>query len=425
MTSHRPPTAVSFADIEAAAAAIAGEVPHTPIVVAPALGALIDAEVFLKLETLQYTGSFKERGALFKLKSLTAAERRAGVIAMSAGNHAQGVAYHAERLGIPATIVMPEDTPFTKIERTEHYGARIVLAGTSLAAARRRAVEIAAAQGLTLVHPYDDMRIIAGQGTVGREMLTDQPALDTLVVPVGGGGLIAGIAIAAKALKPDISIIGVECAAYSGMLHALGRGAAPRGGPTLAEGIAVGEPGKLARPIVASLVDDILLVEEDAIERAIALLLDRQRLVVEGAGAAPVAALLQEKARFRGRRIGVVLSGGNIDARLLASILQRELARAGRLVRLRIQITDVPGALATVARIIGERGGNIVEIYHQRLFPDVPVKLAEIDIVVETRNSHHVGEIAGALAAGGLPTRLLSNTAAEHAQGAVNSIKDS
>lgn len=402
---------VSPAEIRAAADAIAGAVLRSPAVPSPALSELSGASVVLKLETLHPTGSFKERGALAKLLSLDAAQRRAGVIAMSAGNHAQGVAYHARRLGIPATIVMPADTPFTKVERTEAYGARVVLSGAGLAQSRAAADEIARRDGLAFVHPYDDAAVIAGQGTVALELLADHPGLDALIVPVGGGGLVSGIAIAAKAEKPSIAIIGVEAALYPSMLAALGRGAPPRGGTTLAEGIAVMEPGRLTRAVVAALVDDLLVAEEDALEHAVAVLLDSEKLVVEGAGAAPLAALLAHRERFRGKRVGLVLSGGNIDARLLASILQRALVRAGRLVRLRIEISDMPGALAQICAIIGEVGGNIVEIYHQRLFQDVSVKLAEIDAIIETRNASHVGEITTALSAAGFPTRLLSSTA--------------
>jgi len=403
--------AVSLADIHAAAAAIDGAVLRTPAVASPALSELSGAEVVLKLETLHPTGSFKERGALNKLLSLDEPAQRAGVIAMSAGNHAQGVAYHARRLGIPATIVMPADTPFTKVERTEACGARVVLRGAGLAEARSAADEIARAEGLTLIHPYDDAAVIAGQGTVALELLADQPGLDALLVPVGGGGLIAGMAVAAKALSPGIALIGVESALYCSMAEAVGRGPAAPGGTTLAEGIAVKEPGRLTTPIVAALVDDILLADEPSLERAVATLLDTAKLVVEGAGAAPLAALLAHAERFRGKRVGLVLSGGNIDARLLASILQRQLVRAGRLVRLRIEISDMPGALAKIATIIGASGGNIVEIYHQRLFQDVPVKLAEVDAVLETRNPRHVGELVAALAGAGFPTRLLSSSA--------------
>ncbi|HXZ00292.1 MAG TPA: threonine ammonia-lyase [Stellaceae bacterium] len=403
---------VALADIRAAADAIAGAVLRTPAVAAPALAEIAQGEVVLKLETLHPTGSFKERGALNKLLSLDADRRRAGVIALSAGNHAQGVARHARRLGIPATIVMPADTPFTKVEHTEAYGARVLLRGSSLAEARRVADALAAAEGLSLIHPYDDAAIIAGQGTIALELLADRPDLDALLVPVGGGGLIAGIAIAAKALKPGIAVFGVQAALYAGMAQALGRAGPPPGGTTLAEGIAVLEPGRLTRPVVAALVDDLLLVDEAALERAVARLLDAEKLIVEGAGAAPLAALLANAERFRGRRVGLVLSGGNIDSRLLASILQRQLVRSGRLVGLRIELSDQPGALGRIADIIGESGGNIVEVYHRRLFQDVPAKLAVVDAVVELRN-RHVEDLVAALAAAGFPTGLLSSRALE------------
>ncbi len=397
------PLPVTAADIQAAAANIAGEVMRTPSVAAPALSALTGADLVLKLETLHPTGSFKERGALNKLKSLTSTQRQAGVIAMSAGNHAQGVAYHAQRLGIPATIVMPEGTPFTKVERTAAHGATVVLRGAGLSEARQEAAALAAERGLTFVPPYDDVAIVAGQGTIGLELLADHADLDVIVVPVGGGGLISGIAVAAKSIAPDIEIIGVEAALYPSMRQALGGGAqpAPAGGQTIAEGIAVKEPGKLTQAICAALVADILLVAESALERAIETLLDSQKLVVEGAGAAGLAALLTYPDRFRGRKVALILCGGNIDARLLSSILMRGLVRAGKLVRLRVEISDSPGVLAKITRIIGDKGGNIVEIYHQRLFYDVSVKLAEVDVVVETRNAGHAG----------FRTRLLSNTA--------------
>ncbi len=402
---------VTFADIEAAKSAIAGAVLHTPTVAAPALSAIIGADLALKLETLHATGSFKERGALTKLLSLDAKQRAAGVVAMSAGNHAQGVAYHARRLGIPATIVMPEGTPFTKIERTEAQGARIILRGAGLNEAQIAATDLVVAEGLTLVHPYNDPLVIAGQGTVGLELLRDRTDLDVLLVPIGGGGLISGIAVAAKTLAPKLSIVGVQSALYPDMAHALGRCPPGTAGATLAEGIAVKSPGELTRRIIGELIDDILLVGETALERAVAMLLDVAKLVVEGAGAAPLAALLDQGDRFRGRRVGLILSGGNIDARLLASLLQRDLIRTGRLVRLRVEISDVPGALARIAGIIGGLGGNIVEIYHQRLFYDVPIKLAEVDIVVETRNAVQVGDILAAFSAAGWTARLLSNTA--------------
>ena len=372
-------------------------------------------EIFLKLETQQATGSFKERGALNKLMMLNAAEQRAGVVAMSAGNHAQGVAYHARRLGIPATIVMPTGTPFTKIDRTEALGARVLLRGDSLVDARRAADSLAAERGLVPVHPYDDPAVIAGQGTIATEMLADNPLLDTLLVPIGGGGLISGIAVAAKGLSPQVEIIGVQSALYPSMYRVL-RGidpGLPVEGTTLAEGIAVKEPGRLTRRIVSELVGGVHLVTERQLEAAIELLIERQKLVVEGAGAAGLAALMAEPERFRGQRVGIVLTGGNIDARLLASLLMRGLVRGGRLVRLRAELPDMPGVLSRVAGIIGGLGANIVEVHHQRLFHDSSVKRAELDLVVETQNRRHVGAIIDALVAAGFPTRLLSSGDAE------------
>ncbi len=413
--THKKALPVALADIRAAAATIGDEILRTPAVPAPALSRLAGAEIVLKLETLHPTGSFKERGALNKLKSLAPEQRAAGVIAMSAGNHAQGVAYHARRLGVPATIVMPEGTPFTKIERTEAHGARVVVRGADISEAQRAAERLAQEHGLAWVHPFDDPAVIAGQGTIGLELLADVPDLDAIIVPIGGGGLISGIAVAAKAMSPEIEIVGVQSALYPAMLDALRGKTPPRpaGSATLAEGIAVKEPGRLTRTIVAALVADVLLVGENAIESAVEKLLDIEKLVVEGAGATTLAALLTFPERFRGRRVGLILTGGNIDARLLSSILMRGLVRGGRLVRLRAEISDSPGVLAKLTHIIGEKGGNIVEIYHQRLFFDVPVKLAEVDIVVETRNPGHVAEIIGALNGGGFPTRLLSSSAVE------------
>ena len=404
---------VTLADIESAARTIAGAVARTPSITALALGAELGLDVVAKLETQQRTGSFKERGALNKLAALTADERQRGVIAMSAGNHAQGVAYHARRLGIPATIVMPLDTPFNKVERTAAYGAEVVLRGAALSEARAAADALAAERRLVFVHPYDDPLIIAGQGTLALEMLQDHPDLDMLLVPVGGGGMIAGVAVAAKALKPTISIVGIESEHFPSMHHTIKHLACPVPGQTLAEGIAVIEPGKLPAAIVAELVDDIVLVSEDELERAVELMATTQKLVVEGAGAAGIAALLKHWDRFHGRKLGVVLCGGNIDARILASILMRGMVRGGRLVRLRAEITDSPGTLAKVANIIGQLGGNIVEIYHQRLFHDVPVKLADLDVVCETRDAAHVREIMAAMQAEGFKTSLLSNTALE------------
>jgi threonine dehydratase len=410
---------VTIDDVRRAAAAIAGAVAQTPMVRAAALSELAGCEVFLKLETLHATGSFKERGALNKLLTLNDNERGAGVVAMSAGNHAQGVAYHARRLGIPATIVMPQGTPFTKIDRTEALGARVVLKGESLTDARLAADALARERGLVPVHPYDDPAVIAGQGTIALEMLAEDQGLDTLLVPVGGGGLISGIAVAAKALAPDVEIFGVQSALYPSMYRIL-RGidpGLPIEGTTLAEGIAVKEPGQLTRRIVAALVGAVKLVTERQLEAAVELLLERQKLVVEGAGAAGVAALFAEPERFRGRRVGIELTGGNIDARLLASLLMRGLVSTGRLVRLRAELPDLPGVLSRVAGVIGGLGGNIVEVHHQRLFHDTSVKRAELDVVVETQNRRHVDTLIDALVAAGFPTRLLSASESTDADG--------
>jgi threonine dehydratase len=402
-----------MADVRRAATVIAGAVARTPTIAAPALSEIAGAEIHLKLETLHRTGSFKERGALNKLLTLSSAQRRAGVVAMSAGNHAQGVAYHARRLGIPATVVMPEGTPFIKIERTEAFGAKVVLNGDSLVAAREAAQTLAQDQGLAFVHPYDDPAVIAGQGTIALELLADRPDLDTIVAPIGGGGLISGIAVAARAVNPLIEIVGVQSTLYPSMYRIM-RGEDPgpaAEAPTLAEGIAVKEPGQLTRAVVEALVSDILLVDETMLEDAVEILLDRQKLVAEGAGAAGLAAILAAPERFAGRRVGIIVSGGNIDVRLLASILMRGLVREGRLVRLRAELPDLPGALSRVSGIIGKHAGNIVEVHHQRLFHDTSVKRAELDVVVETQNRHHVELLIAALNAAGFPTRLLLGAA--------------
>ena len=406
---------VTLADIRRAAAAIAGAVAHAPTIAAPGLSELAGCEIHLKLETLHRTGSFKERGALNKLLTLSPAQQRNGVVAMSAGNHAQGIAYHAQRLGIPATIVMPLGTPFIKIERTEALGATVVLNGDSLAAAREAAQALARDHEFAFIHPYDDPAVIAGQGTIALELLADRPDLDTIIVPVGGGGLISGIAVAAKSLKPEIDIVGVQSTLYPSMYRLL-RGEEP--GPpaeaaTLAEGIAVKEPGRLTRRIVEALASDIRLVDEAMLEDAVEILLDRQKLVAEGAGAAGLAAILAAPERFAGRRVGIIVSGGNIDVRLLASILMRGLVHEGRLVRLRAELPDVPGALSRVSGIIGKHAGNIVEVHHQRLFHDTSVKRAELDVVVETQNRRHVEVLIAALNAAGFPTRLLLGAAEE------------
>ncbi len=401
---------VTIDDVRKAARAIAGAVVATPTLPARRLGEITGAEVMLKLENRQYTGSFKDRGALNKLLTLGAAERRAGVIAVSAGNHAQGVARHAARLGIHATIVMPMATPFTKAEQTRRLGATVVLHGADLSEAAAHARALMAAHGYAFIHPYDDPAIIAGQGTVALEMLAAAPELDCLVIPIGGGGLIAGSAIAAKALKPEIEIYGVEAALYPSMYEAI-RGLPPTAhGHSIAEGIAVKEPGTLTRPIVVQHVKDILLVKEAALEEAVECMAEAEKLVAEGAGAAGLAALLAHPELFRGRKVGLVVSGGNIDARVLASILMRGLARAGKLARFRIEISDEPGLLSRVTGLIGGCNGNIIEVTHQRLYYDVPVTMAELDVVVETRNRGHVTEILAALAQAGYKARLLSST---------------
>ena len=406
-------THVTAEDIRAAARTIAGAVIRTPLVAAPRLSEILGCELYLKLENQQYTGSFKDRGALNKLKSLTPEQAKLGVIAMSAGNHAQGVAHHARRLGIPATIVMPEFAPVTKVERTKDLGARVVLTGETLDASAIAAREIAEDENLTFVHPYDDPLIVAGQGTIGFEMLEDQPDLEAIVVPIGGGGIISGIAIAAKSVNPEIEIIGVEAELFPSMYQAVHGQTPSAGGQTLADGIAVKNPGALTRAIIEELISDILLVDESQIEAAVHALAEQQKIVAEGAGAAGIAALMKAPERFAGRKVGAVICGGNIDVRLLSWVLTRGLVRDGRMVRLRIGIVDRPGVLAKVAQLIGATGGNIIEVYHQRLFHDVPAKQADVDAVIETRNAEHVREITAALEAGGFPTRVLSARSSE------------
>lgn len=404
---------VTLDDIKAAATVLDGAVVRTPSIPAPGLSALSGAEVVLKLENQQATGSFKDRGAFLKLSGLTAEERQRGVIACSAGNHAQGVAWHAKRLGIKATIVMPVGTPFTKVVRTEAHGADVRILGHGLDGAEVEAKAIIEREGQIFVHPYDDPRIVAGQGTTGLEMLADHPDLDVLIVPIGGGGLISGIAVAAKAIKPGIRMVGVQSALYPHMAMAI-RGEAivkpPTPGQSIAEGIAVKRPGQLTRHIVRALVDDLILVDEIAIESAVHKLIESQKIVAEGAGAAGVAALLADPMRFAGRKVGIVICGGNIDTRLLATLLMRGMVRDGRMIRLRVEIDDQPGVLGTVSRLIGEAGGNIVEVHHQRFYYDVPVKLAELDIMVETKSSDHVEQIRARLIDNGFATRLLTGT---------------
>ncbi len=398
---------VSLADIRAAASRIAGAVVHTPCLRSETLSRIAKADVWVKFENLQFTASFKERGALNTLLQLTPEERRRGVIAMSAGNHAQGVAYHAGRLGIPATIVMPSFTPNNKVKHTRDHGARVVLKGDTLSESAAEAHRLAEAEKLVFVHPYDDPRIIAGQGTIALEMLEDVPQLDTLVVPVGGGGMIAGCAVAARGLRPDVKVIGVESAGYSAMRQLLAGEEVTVGGDTIAEGIAVRDIGKAPLAIARALVDRVLAVDEVAIERAIALFLEVEKTVAEGAGAAGLAALLAYPEHFAGRKVGLVLCGGNIDTRLLASVLLRGLVRDGRIVRLRLMIGDLPGQLARVAGLIGGAGGNIVEVQHQRLFGSVVAKATELDVTVETRDRGHARELVQALETEGFKVRVL------------------
>jgi threonine dehydratase len=401
---------VSYEDIRRAQAQMAGFVVETPCANSLTLSRITGAEVFLKFENLQFTGSFKDRGALIKLLQLDEAARAKGVIANSAGNHAQGVAYHAQRLGIPATIVMPVGTPNVKVRQTRELGADVVLQGETVDEAALSAEAIRDQRQLTYIHPYNDAAIIAGQGTVALEMLAAAPQIDTLVVPIGGGGLIAGNAIAARAINPEIEIIGVESQLYPSAYQARHGLANDCGGQTIAEGIAVAQPGSLTLPVIDDLVSDILLLSEQDIERAIDLLITVEKTVTEGAGAAGLAALLAYPERFRGRVVGLILCGGNIDTRMLSSILMRGLIREGRITRMRVEISDRPGALAKVAQLVGEAGGNILEVQHQRNFPGVPAKLAELDLVLETRDRDHIHELTSALRAAGYKVRELIDT---------------
>ena len=403
---------VTLAHIEAARKVIAGHVLPTPMLPAPKLSALTGAEVYVKYENLQVTNSFKERGARAKLASLTAEERSRGVIAMSAGNHAQAVAYHAASLGIPASVVMPVTTPFVKVASTKAYGAEVVLHGESVADAQARAEAMARERNLTWVHPYDDDHVIAGQGTIALEMLEAVGDLDVMIVPIGGGGLISGIAVAAKQIRPAIAIFGAEAALYPSFWNALRGESRPLGGSTLAEGIAVKNVGRLTLPIVRELVSDIVLVDEEHIERAVNAYLTLQKTMAEGAGAAGLAAMLAQPGRFAGQKVGLVLCGGNIDPRILASIMVRELEREDRIVSFRLTIPDRPGVLGQIATLLGELGANILEVDHKRLLLDVPAKGARLDITVETRDGAHAEEIMRALKAGGFsPLRIETGAA--------------
>ncbi|WP_308909740.1 threonine ammonia-lyase [Pseudokordiimonas caeni] len=397
MTDAKLP--INAEDVRCAAMAIKGAIPHTPMHHSRTLSAITGADVWLKFEIFQFTAAYKERGALNKLLSLP--KDTNGVIAASAGNHAQGVSFHAGRLGIPATIVMPEGTPFNKVKRTEELGARVVLAGKTFEEATQAAYDLAEKEGLTFVHPFDDPMVMAGQGTVGLEMLEDCPELDTLIVPIGGGGLISGIATIAKAIKPGIRVVGVQTEAFPSMKAVVDGTDLKGSSVTVAEGIAVKKPGEKTREVVKALVDDILIVPESRIEAAILLMMEVEKVVVEGAGAIGLAALMHYKEYFHGRKVGIVLTGGNIDSRLLASAIMRGMARDGRLTRLRIEMMDQPGNLARVTEVVARLGANVIEVKHQREFGAVSLKMTEMELVVETKDRAHADRLVEALEAVG------------------------
>ncbi len=396
---------VTIDDIRRAQTVIAGAVENTPFLLSRTLSELLGAEIHLKFENLQFTASFKERGALTKLSSLTPQERERGVIAMSAGNHAQGVAYHAQRLGIPSTIVMPRATPYVKIRQTAHFGARIILEGETLNEASEFAHVLARREGLVFVHPYDDDLVIAGQGTIALEMLETEPDLEILVVPVGGGGLISGIATAAKSIRPDIQVIGAEAALYPSLTAALEGREAECGGTTIADGIAVKAIGVRTLAIARRLVDRVITVSERDLERAVNLLLTIEKTVSEGAGAAGLAAVMASPHEFRGRKIGIPLCGGNIDPRLLASVIMRELMHDGRIARIGVDVADSPGQLARVAGIIGDYGCSVIEVSHHRLALDMSAKHAMLEVMVEARDREQIRDILAKLREEGFSVR--------------------
>ena len=396
---------LTFDDILAAQTRLKGHIERTPTRLSRTLSEITGATVWVKFENLQFTAAYKERGALNKLMLLSEAQRAKGVIAASAGNHAQGLAYHGARLGVPVTIVMPKTTPFVKVQHTRDFGATVIIEGETYDDANAHALRLREEQGLTFVHPFDDYDIMAGQGTIALEMLEDAPDLEILPVPIGGGGLISGVATAAKALKPDIRIIGCEPAMYPSFTAKMRGMTAHCGGQTIAEGVAVKTVGELTYGVARPLIDDVLLLEEPHIEQAVALYCNVEKTIAEGAGAASLAALLAYPERFRGKKCGLILCGGNIDTRLLASVLTRELVRAQRLVSLRIVGDDRPGLLSTVANVIGVMGANIIEVNHNRLALDVPAKGAEFDITIETRDAQHTQEIIDALREKGYPPR--------------------
>jgi threonine dehydratase len=398
---------LDLAAIQAAAGRLKGQIERTPCRHSKTLSKITGAEVWVKFENLQFTAAYKERGALNKLMLLSEAEKKQGVIAASAGNHAQGLAYHGARLGVPVTIVMPRTTPFVKVQHTRDFGATVIIEGETYDDANAHAQKLRDEQGLTFVHPFDDYDIMAGQGTIALEMLEDAPDLEILPVPIGGGGLISGVATAAKAIKPDIRIIGCEPAMYPSFTAKMRGVAAHCGGQTIAEGVAVKQVGELTYGVVRPLIDDVLLLEEPHLEQAVSLYCNVEKTIAEGAGAASLAALLAYPERFRGKKCGLILCGGNIDTRLLASVLTRELVRAQRLISLRIIGDDRPGLLSTVASVIGAMGANIIEVNHNRLALDVPAKGAEFDITIETRDAQHTQDVMNALRESGYPPRAV------------------
>ena len=398
---------VRFEDIQAASARLEGQVLDTPCVESKTLGQIVGARVFLKFENLQFTASFKERGALNKLATMVESGVPInGVIAASAGNHAQGVAHHAQRLGQRAVIVMPVTTPTVKVERTRGFGAEVVLFGETFDEAREHALTLAEREGMSFVHPFDDVAVIAGQGTIGVEMLRAQPELDTLVIAVGGGGLISGIATAVRHLKPSVEIIGVQTSRFPAMVNAIKGTAHPQGASTIAEGIAVGQPGKITRELIRKHVDDLLLVDEGDIEQAVLMLLEIEKTVVEGAGAAGLAALLKHPARFAGKQVGLVLCGGNIDPLMLSALIERGMVRAGRLARIRVNARDTPGVLARITAVVAEAGANIDEVHHQRAFSSLSAQNVEVELVLQTRNAAHVQDVVQRLTTAGFDAQI-------------------
>ena len=393
---------LTYPDIRAAADRLGDHILQTPCVASQTLSEITGAQVFLKFENLQFTASFKERGACNRLQLLTAEEKTRGVVAMSAGNHAQGVAYHAQRMGLRAVIVMPRFTPGVKVERTRSFGAKVVLHGDTLEAARLHAYALAEQEQLTFIHPFDDPAVAAGQGTLALEMLAEQPDLDTLIVSVGGGGLIAGVATAAKTLKPSIRVVGVQTRRFPSMLNAVQGLDLPIGQSTIAEGIAVATAGAFTRQVVRNYVDTLLLVDEGDVEQAVLMLLEIEKTLVEGAGAAGLAALVRHGEQFKGQKVGLILSGGNIDPLLLASIIERGMARSGRLARIKVSARDVPGVLAKITATVAEAGANIEEVHHQRAFTLLAAQNVEIEFVLQTRNQAHVEQVLQALQAQGM-----------------------